>query len=166
MNAAALVPFQRMFYVAANVFLIALGIRLVVRSSQFALLQGAGARMFGAVLPTIKPLLALPGTTGRIVLGLVWGLVPCALVYSVLPLALFAGGPVQGAMVMLAFGIGTTPNLLALGMLVRRGRTKLDAKVLRRTAAAILIAFGLLGLWRVYAADGVLAQGPFCIGPW
>ena len=99
-------------------------------------------------------------------LGLVWGLVPCALVYSVLPLALFAGGPVQGALVMLAFGIGTTPNLLALGMLMRRSRGILDTKTLRFTAAAILIAFGGLGLWRFYVADGAPNQGPFCIGPW
>jgi len=68
--------------------------------------------------------------------------------------------------VMLAFGIGTTPNLLALGMLLRRGRRKLDAKALRFAAAAILVGFGLLGFWRVYSADGVLTQGPFCIGPW
>lgn len=166
MNAAALAPLQRVFYFAANLFLIALGVRLVVPSSQFVLLQSAGARMFGAVFPAIKPLLAQPGATGRIMLGLVWGLVPCTLVYSVLPLALFAGGPAQGAMVMLAFGVGTVPNLFALGMLMRRGRSKLDARALRYAAAAILIAFGLLGLWRVLTADGVLTQGPFCIGPW
>ena len=166
MNAAALMPLQRMFYFAANAVLVLLGFSLVVRSWRTPLLQRAGARLFGAVLPAFKPLLHRPGTTGRITLGLVWGLVPCALVYSVLPLALFAGGPVQGAMVMLAFGIGTTPNLLALGMLLRRGRRKVDAKALRFAAAATLVGFGLLGFWRVYTADGVLTQGPFCIGPW
>jgi uncharacterized protein len=166
MNAVALAPLQRMFYFAANLILVLLGLSLVVQSWRTPLLQSAGARLFGAVLPAVKPLLHRPGTTGRIMLGLVWGLVPCALVYSVLPLALFAGGPVQGAMVMLAFGIGTMPNLLALGMLVRRSRRFLDAKALRGVAATILIAFGLLGLWRVYTADGVLTQGPFCIGPW
>jgi sulfite exporter TauE/SafE len=166
MNAAALAPLQRTFYFAANLLLIALGLHLAGRSSPIPLLQTAGARVFGAVLPAIKPLLHRPGTTGRIMLGLVWGLVPCALVYSVLPLALFAGGPVQGALVMLAFGIGTTPNLLALGMLMRRSRGILDTKTLRFTAAAILIAFGGLGLWRFYVADGAPNQGPFCIGPW
>jgi uncharacterized protein len=166
MDAAALAPLQRVFYVAANLFLVLLGLRLITRSSPMPALQAAGARMFGAVLPTIKPLLHRPGMTGRIMLGLAWGLVPCALVYSVVPLALFAGGPLQGAAVMLAFGLGTLPNLLAIGMLARRGRGLLDATALRGVAAAILIAFGLLGLWRVYLADGALAQGPFCIGPW
>ncbi len=166
MNAAALAPLQRMLYFAANVLLVLLGLRLVGRSLQVPLLQSAGARIFGAVLPTIEPLLHRPGLTGRVALGLVWGLVPCALVYSVLPLALFAGGPMQGAAVMLAFGLGTLPNLVALGALMRRSRGWLDAKAIRSAAAAILIAFGLLGLWRVYSAEGGLTQGPFCIGPW
>jgi uncharacterized protein len=166
MDAAALAPMQRVFYAAANVFLVLLGLQLVNRSSPLPVLQKMGARMFGTVLPAIKPLLDRPGMTGRVTLGLAWGLVPCGLVYSVLPLALFAGGPLQGAAVMLAFGIGTTPNLLAVGILVRRGRGFLGAGAVRYAAAAILIAFGLLGLWRVYFADGALAQGPFCIGPW
>jgi hypothetical protein len=166
MNAAALVPLQRIFYVVANLFLVLLGVSLVARSWRIPVLHSAGSRMFGAVLPVFKPLLCKPGLTGRVVLGLVWGLVPCALVYSVLPLALFAGGPLQGAAVMLAFGVGTTPNLLALGMLLRRGRRLLDARALRYLAAAVLIAFGLLGLWRVYTAGDALAQGAFCIGPW
>ncbi len=166
MNAAALAPLQRVFYFAANLVLILIGIRLASRSTKMGALQGAGARLFAAVLPAIKPLLHRPGTMGRVTLGLVWGLVPCALVYSVLPLALFAGGPVQGAAVMLAFGVGTTPNLFALGMLMRRGRGWLDAKAFRAAAAATLIAFGLLGLWRVYTVDGVLAQGAICVGPW
>ena len=96
MNAAALVPLQRVFYLAANLMLVLLGLRLAGRWTQIRLLQSAGAKMFGAVVPAIKPLLQRPGLTGRVVLGLVWGLVPCALVYSVLPLALFAGGPMQG----------------------------------------------------------------------
>jgi uncharacterized protein len=166
MNAAALAPLQRVFYLAANLMLILLGLRLAGRWTQIRLLQSAGARMFGAVVPAIQPLLRRPGLTGRVALGLVWGLVPCALVYSVLPLALFAGGPLQGAAVMLAFGIGTTPNLFAMGMLLRRSRGWLDAKAFRATAAVLLVAFGLLGLWRVYTADGVLTQGPFCVGPW
>ncbi len=166
MNAAALAPLQRVFYLAANLMLVLLGLRLAGQWTQIRLLQSAGAKMFGAVVPAIKPLLQRPGLTGRVALGLVWGLVPCALVYSVLPLALFAGGPMQGAVVMLAFGIGTTPNLFAMGMLLRRSRGWLDARVFRAAAAAMLVAFGLLGLWRVYTADGVLTQGPFCIGPW
>jgi len=164
LNAASIAPWQRGFYLVGNVFLVLLGASLAIGSQRKPWLQASGARVFGAVLPVVKPLLRQPGTAGRVAFGLVWGLVPCALVYSVLPLALFAGGPAQGAAVMLAFGAGTVPNLLALGALMRRSRRWLDARSMRWAASALLIAFGLLGLWRV--AHGDLAQGPLCIGPW
>jgi sulfite exporter TauE/SafE len=96
-------------------------------------------------------------------LGLVWGLVPCALVYSVLPLALLSGGAWQGGTVMLAFGLGTLPNLLAAGVLLSRTRRALETKALHVAAAAVLIGFALAGIWRVIYSPGDLAQGPFCL---
>jgi len=82
--------------------------------------QRVDVSAFGTALPILRPLLHRPGPPGRITLGLVWGLVPCALVYSVFPLAFFAGGHWQGAAVMLAFGLGTLPNLAATGLLRSR----------------------------------------------
>ena len=38
---------------------------------------------------------------------------PCALVYGLLPVAMFAGGAWQGALVMLLFGLGTIVNFAA-----------------------------------------------------
>jgi sulfite exporter TauE/SafE len=122
LEATDLVPLQRAFYIAANVFLLLLGTSLAFGISGVAWLQRAGARAFGRLLPVVQPLLRRPGAAGRIALGLIWGLVPCALVYSVLPLALFAGGAWQGGVVMVAFGLGTLPNLLAAGGRSRAGR--------------------------------------------
>ena len=49
--------------------------------------------------------------------GLIWGWLPCGLVYFVLLWALTAGNAVEGALTMLAFGIGTLPTLLATGFM-------------------------------------------------
>jgi len=163
LGAADLVPVQRALYLAANVFLLLLGASLALGTPGIAWLQRAGAAAFGAVLPVVRPLLQRPGLSGRIALGLVWGMVPCALVYSVLPLALFAGGAWQGAAVMLAFGLGTLPNLIAAGVLLARTRRALETRTLRYAAAAVLIAFALVGIWRVAFAPGALGQGPFCL---
>ena len=95
-------------------------------------------------------------------MGLVWGLMPCALVYAVLPLALLAGGAVQGAAVMLAFGIGTLPNLLAGGMLVSRLPRFGHARALRFAGAFAVIAFGLFGLARAFLALDAMRL-PFCL---
>jgi hypothetical protein len=89
-------------------------------------LQRAGAKAFGAALPIVQPLLLRPGAAGRIAFGLLWGFLPCGLVYSVLPLALFAGGAWQGGAVMLAFALGTLPNLMAAGAVLRRAKRAFD----------------------------------------
>ena len=49
-------------------------------------------------------------------LGALWGWLPCGLVYSVLLTALASGSAPRGALIMLAFGLGTLPNLLAIGL--------------------------------------------------
>ena len=41
------------------------------------------------------------------------GLLPCGLVYTMLAVAVAAGGPAQGALLMLGFGLGTLPAMLA-----------------------------------------------------
>src|SRR5439155_16608879 len=127
-----------------------------------AWLQRAGVRVFGTVLPIVRPVLMRPGVSGRVALGLVWGLVPCALVYSVLPLALFAGGAWQGAAVMLAFGLGTVPNVLGAGILVNRAGRFQDRPAVRYAVATVIGIFAIIGAYRALWVSGALAQGPFC----
>jgi sulfite exporter TauE/SafE len=165
LGAVDVLPLQRALYIAANALLLLLGARIALGTPGLAWLQRSGASVFGAVLPTVRPLLERPGPTGRVALGLLWGLVPCALVYSVLPLALFAGGAWQGGAVMLVFGLGTLPNLLAAGAMLDRARRRLSARGMRYAAAALLIGFGVAGIWRVVEHPEWLAQGPFCLVP-
>ena len=157
-----ILPIQRGIYIVANVLLLLLGASLVVRVPLVVSLQRAGSMAFAPVLHALRPLLRQPGVRGRIALGLAWGLMPCALVYSVLPLALLAGGSIEGGLVMFAFGLGTLPNLLLAGVVASRTRRVLSVDALRRVAAAVVIGFGALGIARVLVAPGTLAQGPFC----
>jgi sulfite exporter TauE/SafE len=154
---------QRAIYAAANALLLLLAIGVALRSGGVDWLQRLGAGAFRIALPLVQPLLRRPGWRGRVTLGVVWGLVPCALVYSVLPLALFAGGAWQGAAVMLAFGLGTLPNLTAAGVLADRVIPLLRAGPLRFAAAALIAGFALVGLYRTFFAPGALAHGPFCL---
>lgn len=165
LQAADLLPVQRALYVIANIFLLILGLSLVTRSTGVAWLQRVGGTAFGAVLPMLRPLLQRPGSAGRLALGLAWGLVPCALVYSVLPLALFSGGVWQGAAVMLAFGLGTLPNLAAAGLLITRAKPFFERGMLRFAAATLLAVFAVAGIYRALYLPNALAQGPFCLLP-
>ena len=76
-----------------------------------------------AHLPSPPPLSGfvqslLPVRTGSdaLLLGFLWGLLPCGLIYSALALAVVSGNPLHAALVMLAFGAGTLPAMLLLGV--------------------------------------------------
>jgi hypothetical protein len=83
--------------------------------------------------------------------GLLWGLLPCGLVYSVLATALVSGSAPRGALVMLVFGAGTLPSLLAAGTLFPALARTRGGRVARRAAGGLVMAFGLFGL--AYAGD-------------
>jgi sulfite exporter TauE/SafE len=94
---------------------------------------------------------------------MIWGLVPCGLVYGMLPIALFSGSAAAGAAIMLAFGLGTLPNLVAAGFVASRARPWLASRRVRCAAAALLIAFAAAGLLRALSGSLVHGQGAFCL---
>jgi len=162
LSSAGWLPLQRSLYVAANLFLLGLAIAIVSKRNLYVGLQSAGNALLGSVLPMVRPLARADSPVARFALGMVWGLVPCALIYGVLPVALFAGGAVEGAAVMVAFGLGTLPNLLAAGWIASRAQGILGARFARISAAVLVGGFAVVGLWRAML-PGALASGVFCL---
>lgn len=163
--AANLLPLQRALYVVANLFLLVLAVGIAMRAGGGGGLQRAGASLFARLLPLVKRLQASDTAPSRVGFGLVWGLVPCGLTYSVLPLALFAGNAAEGGAVMLAFGIGTLPSLLVVGWAMSRARRWVENTAVRYGAAALLAAFAASGIWRALFGPMATGSGPFCIVP-
>jgi uncharacterized protein len=99
-------------------------------------------------------------------LGGLWGWVPCGMVYSVLLTAMLSGSATSGAAVMIAFGLGTLPTLLGIGMVGARLQALTRRRAVRVASGLIVLAFGILGMYR--AANG-LSLGwldAVCISPW
>lgn len=161
--ATTLAPVQTALYVAANVMLLLLALSMAVRGFRFAWAEHAGLGLYRRVLPAVARLAQGSGARSRFALGLAWGLTPCALVYSVLPVAMLAGGAVNGALVMLAFGLGTLPNLLAASWTLTRTGALTTGPAARYAAAMLVAAFALAGLYRAWFVPDALGQGPFCI---
>ena len=88
-----------------------------------------------------------------LVAGLLWGLLPCGLVLTALLTAVVAATPLQGALVMLIFGVGTWPMLFAVGWLAQAKRPAPQAW-LRSVAATIVCLFGVQLALRGLAAWG------------
>ncbi|MFK7159820.1 sulfite exporter TauE/SafE family protein [Marinospirillum sp. MEB164] len=92
------------------------------------------------LMPVTHPLQALG-------IGLVWGWLPCGLVYSMLILALSSGSALHGAILMLFFGLGTLPTLLLTGALAQQLMTYLRQGFWRQCSALLLLVFALLQAW-------------------
>ena len=152
-------------YWLANLMLVALGLTLMGAWHGLAKLERAGHVVWRRVQPLIKPLLPMDTTPKALALGALWGWVPCGMVYSVLLSAMLTGSPWSGAAVMLAFGLGTLPALLTMGMAGARLKSWSRMRSVRLAAGAIVLAFGVLGLVR---AGYGMAPGwldAFCITP-
>jgi uncharacterized protein len=161
--AQAFSPLQRGLYVAANVLLLLLAWGIARGRTAPSSLEALGLKLYSALAPAAGRALRGRGIASRFALGAFWGLTPCALVYGVLPLALLSGGAWQGALIMLAFGVGTLPNLLAAGWALSRMKRRLEAKAVRWAAGAIVAVFALAGLWRALFVPASLGAGPFCL---
>ena len=140
-------------YWLANLMLVALGLFLMDAWRGLAHLESAGRVLWRRLQPLTKFLLPVDSPAKAFALGGLWGWVPCGMVYSVLLTAMLSGSATSGAAVMLAFGAGTLPVLLTMGMLGSRLQVWTRRRSVRIASGLIVLTFGLLGLYR--AANGL-----------
>jgi len=91
--------------------------------------------------------------------GMLWGMLPCGLVLAGLALALNAGTFLSGALTMLAFGLGTWPMTMGMGLLVRRSPLwSHQLPRLRLVSGLVVMLFGAQLALRGLAAWGWLGH--------
>lgn len=150
---ARLPALQAGAYWMANLMLAALGLYLMDAWHGLARLEQGGGLLWRRVQPLLRRIGPVDGPGRMLAAGAVWGWLPCGMVYSVLVTAMLSGSALSGALVMLAFGLGTLPMLLALGALGARLRAMLRVPTVRRASGALVLGFAVLGLAR--AAGGL-----------
>jgi sulfite exporter TauE/SafE len=141
---------QRALYALAAIFMIGLGLYLAGWWRGLATVERAGVGLWRLLEPLGRRLAPVARLHQAIGLGFVWAWLPCGLVYSVLIWSVSAGSAMKGALLMLAFGLGTLPNLLAMGMLAGAAARLTSRPWIRRAAGALVMGFGLHALWRLY----------------
>lgn len=140
-------------YWLANLMLVALGLYLMDAWRGLARLEAVGHIVWKRVQPLLRYLLPVDSSSKALALGALWGWVPCGMVYSVLLTAMLTGSAASGAAVMTVFGLGTLPMLLGMGLLGARLHHWTRMRGVRVAAGLVVLAFGLLGLFR--AANGL-----------
>lgn len=142
-------PVQKVLYLLANLMLVALGLYLAGLWQAVTQIERLGGLLWKRIQPFSKSLLPVRNPAQAFLLGTLWGWLPCGLVYSVLITALASGSPVSGAMAMLAFGLGTLPNLIAMGLFAQQLQAFTRHLWVRRAAGLLVAGFGVWGLARL-----------------
>ena len=158
----SLIPIQRPLFALAALILIFMGFRLLRLGKSKGLL---GGKWLNAKIAAYwaKYLGHFASGPSRWFSGMLWGLVPCGLVYSVLPLAFLSGDVFTGAVFMLAFGLGTLPNLLLISKF-SAALTQFGQYIwVRYFAACLLFIAGGFGLYRAWVLPEALLKGGFCL---
>jgi hypothetical protein len=159
---SGLLPMQIALYVLAQLMLVALGLYLLGVSRYLDGFERAGRLLWRRLQPAASVLFPVRSAPRAYAVGLLWGLLPCGLVYSVLVTALVTGSAATGALAMLAFGAGTLPSLLAAGALVPSLHRLRRAQIVRQAAGGVVIVFGLFGLAHAGELERLAANPFFC----
>lgn len=157
-----ILPIQLVLYVAANLMLVALGLYLTGFTRALSGVERLGQKLWTRIQPLTRRFLPARSVGQAFPLGLLWGFLPCGLVYSVLATALVTGSAERGAGLMLAFGLGTLPNLLLAGMVLKRLRDVVRNRAVRTGSGLVVLAFGVYGLVTTPTLGSNLWNGVVC----
>ncbi|EIG29645.1 DsbD family 2 [Neisseria sicca VK64] len=137
---------QNGLYVAANILLLLLGLYLAGLSTAATQIERIGRPIWKRLNPILNRLLPIKSVPACFGVGMLWGWLPCGLVYSASLYALGSGNAVQGGLYMLAFALGTLPNLLAMGVFAAQLKTLLQRRAIRLCAGLLVAGWAVFRL--------------------
>ena len=138
----------------AGLFMMLLGLYLAGWWPILRRLEQAGGVLWRQIEPLGRRWLPVRTPAQALGIGLVWGWLPCGLVYSVLIWAMSAGGALNGALLLLCFGLGTLPTLLAMGAVAATLAGFIRKPAVRQAVGILVMLFGGyeigLAAWRLW----------------
>lgn len=155
-------PVQQVLLLAAGLTLCLMALYLANLSPLMRTLEHAGAVVWRHVAPFARHVLPVSSVPRALALGALWGWLPCGMVYAALLLAVSTGHALHGALVMLAFGLGTLPNMLLIAGLAGRTRQAIKQRGVRIAAASLLAVTGVYGVAHALAPDLARVTAAFC----
>lgn len=141
--AVASSPAAMLLRIVAGLLLISMGLYLGGWWSGLTRIEALGRGLWRHIQPVASRLLPVSSLPRALLLGALWGWLPCGLVYSTLLWAASQGDALDSGLLMLAFGLGTWPVLLATGMAAERLTDLLRRRGVRMAGGLLVILFGL-----------------------
>lgn len=134
----------------AGVMLIMMGLYVARWASWLTRIEQLGQALWKHLQPSAGKLMAQSSLRSRVALGMLWGWLPCGLIYSTLSWVAANGDPLLGALTMATFGLGTLPALFAGGLAAASLSRILNHTLTRQFAGLSLIVFGLWTLVSIW----------------
>ena len=130
----------------AGIMLILMGLYLAQWFNGLAFTEKLGSKLWPFIQPLGKRFMPIASVSDAFCIGMVWGWLPCGLVYSALIWASLEAS-VSGAMlIMLFFGIGTLPAMLATGYFAQELGKFIKQRWFRASAGLMMVSFGIYSL--------------------
>ncbi|WP_104036774.1 sulfite exporter TauE/SafE family protein [Vibrio jasicida] len=134
----------------AAIFMILVALYIAKWWQGLLIIEKLGQSLWKLISPAGRSLLPLKHPLHALPFGFIWGWLPCGLVYSALTWSAVSGSALSGGMIMLAFGLGTLPSMLAIGYGASHFQKLQKSLIFRNISALILITYG------VYTAAGAM----------
>lgn len=135
--------------VVSALLLILMGFYLTGWWMALTVLETAGGKLWKIIQPLGNRLMPVHSAGQAFMLGCLWGWLPCGLVYSVLAWSATSADLMMSIAVMLAFGLGTLPAVMATGVFARQVNVVLRQKSARLVTGLLIIFFGI---WTLYGS--------------
>ncbi len=146
LSLSALHQSQQILSLIASLFLIVLGGYISGRWPVLRHIETAALPLWRRIEPLGRRWLPIRTPLQAFVVGMIWGWLPCGLVYSLLIWALSMGHALSGALLMLSFGIGTLPTLMAMGASAALLRRSLQDWRVRLFMGLVISSYGFYQL--------------------
>ncbi|KAF3977648.1 MAG: sulfite exporter TauE/SafE family protein [Methylococcales symbiont of Iophon sp. n. MRB-2018] len=108
---------HRVLQIFSALIMIGAGFYLAGWFPRFAYIEKTGSHLWKLIEPYGRKLIPVETRFQAFLFGMVWGWLPCGLVYAALALAATSGNITSSALTMLAFGLGTLPAVLGTGIM-------------------------------------------------
>lgn len=135
---------HRILQIFSALIMAGAGLHIAGWFPRFAYIERGGALIWQRIEPYGRRLIPVETLPRAFVFGMIWGWLPCGLVYAAVTLATTAGNEARGALTMLAFGIGTLPAVVGVGIMTSLMVRLSSMRKFRQLAGISLILLALL----------------------
>ena len=132
--------------IGAAIMMMLLALYLLQWNAALLWLERIGAVLWRRIQPLTRKFPAQRGSGSVLIAGMLWGWLPCGLVYSALTWAALSANPFSGAGFMILFGLGTFPAMFLTGVFSQKITHVLQSKGFRWLAALLLFVYGMATL--------------------